>query len=264
MDERLRVLERAHVADPADQQAHAAVCRERGRAGLCPRCLSLVAQGDMSHALLHDSPLCWACYLAESIETLWGLVRDEVFTRIGTRVPWVSEADPTSRSIAFSVRRLLKGGRPAVCNPAHPGLTQNGPAFVITRESESTALRALYPVAIANEDDAGMIAVGFGLGTRRVSSREIGEVWSELRPKQEMHDGCYVVAHGRPVWEKNMRERLRDWANGEPRLKSPVDRSRIKAPRRAWKRWSDERAGRFRRDMETELRRRLPGCDAPG
>ncbi len=93
--------------------------------------------------------------------------------------------------------------------------------------------------ALAHRDSKGMIAVGVGLSSRYVTILEIGDLWPDLRPKRRISDGCYVVAHGRPVYEKNLRRRLRDWADVDPTLGSTPEACRIKAPKEAWQRWRE-------------------------
>lgn len=229
-DARLRAAERAAVSAPDDGQARNTLQVERSRIGLCPWCVTKISKLGLSSMRDAGSgcAVCWSCYLKRAVDTVRDLVLDTVSKRLNVdRDSMESAGWVVPSNIKDAVAHSVRGRWPAV---------SYGPAVVQTASDG----RRQSVTALAHRDGKGMIAVGVGLSSRYVTILEIGELWPELRPKQRIHDGCYVVAHGRPVYEKNLRQRLRAWASIDPVLASSPEACRIKAPKAAWKQWVDE------------------------
>lgn len=261
-DSLLRERERAFAAAPEDPNALAAVRLARRRAGRCPECRSPDTQP--SSLSLDDVPTCWSCYFKIGLERLRLLVRArsaELLNAPEDLIDWgttdygaTEEADApgrmiTLRAVAFAIRRALDGHFPAVCYPASSqnalnSRTRRIPVSVFAPASHPRRCglwrQSLYPAAVAFRLRQ-TIVVGFYLGFYGVDDEELGKTWKILEKKQEMHGNAYVVAHGRPVWQKNLRQRMAEWAEGPSRLEGPLTDFRMVAPTDVWRAWREER-----------------------
>lgn len=246
MDDRLRTLERAFAAEPSDQIAAAALWRERGRVGQCPRCAMAIEYDKLgpSNVRLSESPLCWNCCIGGGLSKLAALTVEAANRRLTSKkpLPGAMTAVISRSAMARAARLSCQDGR------VWPRTSASDQAIVMTISPSDVFAhehgfrrrpgRALWSLALAHRGSDKLIALGAGLTDNpRGAARELGSVWKILEPVQERHGNAYVVAHGRPVWEKNLRERLRAWAD-RPATQHDVDvepeEFLIRAPKMAW------------------------------
>lgn len=246
MDDRLRAAERASAADPLDQAAAAAMWRERGRVGRCPRCSTPIANDKLGPSNVHlsESPLCWNCCIGGGLERLSALLVDAAYRRLECKrpLPDAMVAVIARSAVVRAVRRSCDDGRvwPATSPSDQQVVTTLRQSDVFAHEHglRRRPGRALWSLALAHRGSDKLICAGSGLTDNpRGGQPELGRIWKILEPVQEMHGNAYVVAHGRPVWVKNLRERLRDWAD-RPATQHDTDVEPedflIRAPKLAW------------------------------
>lgn len=208
--------------------------RERARNGMCPWC---GARDEYGLSPMRDAgsglAVCWGCYLRRGVEDVLGLASCEASKAARGPVP----QGAFIQSLALAVRMSV--GKP-----------QKWPACAARPWCTSGALPVL-PVALAQRDSTGLVAVGLGFLARpngrpspSLVKEALPEVWPVLKPVPVMLEGGYVVIPGtrRHAVEKNLRQRLRDWADAEACLPGlvttpPLEKVRIKAPKEAWVRW---------------------------
>lgn len=270
------------MAAPDDPQALAAVRRERGRAGRCPECVAPVIT--RSTLLLDDAAACWPCYFKVGLERLRRIIRaraSELLVAPEEKIVWGIPGDGrgadespeapgrrlSTRAVAFAVGRALKGRFPAVCDADSPQTALGRFHSIRPRVYErGRPHRELYPACVAHRLQ-GVIVVGYYMGFRGVDDDELGRTWPILEKKQEMHGNAYVVAHGRPCYEKNLRQRMTAWAEASAtHLDGPLADFRMVAPVTAWRAWTEERQ-RLRRLAAEKIRSVLAdfrSCDGSG
>lgn len=215
------------------------VQRERVRIGLCPWC---GVRDELGSAPMRDAGsglrTCWRCYLRRGIKEAITFAAEAAVRSSSSSNP----SDPSlTRSFGCSfTQTLFLSMRVSVMGKRWPALSSGG------------WKNGVLPATLSHRDSAGLIAAGFGFrsGLAQFSSNfgneHLGEAWPILAPIHEMHEGCHVAISGtrRLATTKNLRERLRDWADVEPRLNPSdprrIDDIRLKAPKAAWKRWLDE------------------------
>ena len=247
-DQRLREAERRLQGAPDDPQALAAVRRERGRAGRCPECVAPTITP--STLLLDDAATCWPCYFKVGLERLRLVVCARASELLGVpeeKVMWgachpVKGRKVVLASVSAAVGRALKGWFPAMCHPASNAnaLSWEAPSTPVYRDGYPSS-RALHPACVAHRLGK-TIVVGYYMDFANVNDEELGRTWPILKKKQEMHGNAYVVAHGRPCYEKTLRQRMTAWAEASAtHLDGPLADFRMVAPVTAWKAWKEER-----------------------
>lgn len=221
-----RRLRRAEAAAKSDPGAIWNLQRERARSGLCPWC---GLPDELGHSTMRDAgtglAVCWKCYLDRACR--------EAAAAAAEAAAKVADAASAYR-VSFNTLLLLSI-KESVTGKYWPALSHGG------------WRSGVLPVVLSHRGSSGMIAAGFGF--RRVgalaaaaSNEDLPELWPSLAPTYHMHEGCYVVtSRGRPSVTKTLRQRLREWADADPRT-APVatgriDDIRLRAPKAAWARW---------------------------